>query len=384
MPNNQNKPKTIHQLIADLCPSGVEYKELGEILSIATGKLNANAMTPNGEYPFFTCAEKPYLIDKYAFDTEAILVSGNGSQVGHINYYKGKFNAYQRTYILSKFDKNLQVKYLLHHLKGYLKEYILLNVKEGSIPYITLPMLQTFKIPIPPLPVQQEIVRILDTFTQLTAELTAELIMRKQQYEYYREKLLTFGDDVEVKSLGEVANRAKGTKITAEQMKIINKEKGLVKIFAGGKTFAMVDFKDIPEKDIQKIPSIIVKSRGIIEFEYYEKPFSHKAEFWSYSGKKNLISTKFLFYYLKMNESYFQNIASKMQMPQIALPDTEKFPIPIPSLAEQERIVGILDKFDALVNDISIGIPAEIKLRQQQYEYYRGKLLDFERLIPVI
>ncbi|MDO4224528.1 MAG: restriction endonuclease subunit S, partial [Bergeyella zoohelcum] len=78
----------------------VEWKQLGEVAEIKTGKLNANAAEKDGVYPFFTCNEEPYRINSYAFDMEAILISGNGSQVGHVNYYKGKFNAYQRTYVL--------------------------------------------------------------------------------------------------------------------------------------------------------------------------------------------------------------------------------------------------------------------------------------------
>jgi type I restriction enzyme, S subunit len=237
-----------------------------------------------------------------------------------------------------------------------------------------------FKFPIPPLHVQTEIVRILDTFTALTAELTAELTTRKKQYNYYRDNLLTFKEDeVEWKALGEILHRTKGTKITASKMKEIHKNNAPLKIFAGGKTFALVNFDDIPEKDINREPSIIVKSRGIIEFEYYDKPFSHKNEMWSYHSKDGNINIKYVYYFLKTKELHFQNIGSKMQMPQIATPDTDKFIIPIPSVSIQNRIVEILDKFDALTNSITEGLPREIALRQKQYEYYRNLLLDFPK-----
>ena len=176
-----------------LAGNAVEWKTLGEVAGlITTGRLNANAMEDNGIYPFFTCNETPYKINHYAFDLEAILISGNGSQVGHLNYYNGKFNAYQRTYILGKFKENIQVMYLFYYLNHNLKQYIDKNSKKGSVPYITMPMLENLQIPLPPLAVQAEIVRILDTFTELTAELTAELTLRKKQYAYYREQLLTF------------------------------------------------------------------------------------------------------------------------------------------------------------------------------------------------
>lgn len=178
----------LKDLINILCPNGVEYKPLYSIVSISTGKLNANAMVEDGEYAFFTCDANPFRIDKYAFDGEAILISGNGSQVGHLNYYIGKFNAYQRTYVLMNFVDDIVPKYLYHYLNTYLKGHIDENSKKGSVPYITLPMLQGFNVPIPPVEVQEEIVKILDKFGELEAELEA----RKSQYEYYRNKLLSF------------------------------------------------------------------------------------------------------------------------------------------------------------------------------------------------
>ncbi|WP_373557152.1 restriction endonuclease subunit S [Klebsiella pneumoniae] len=181
--------------------------------------------------------------------------------------------------------------------------------------------------------------------------------------------------------LEKVLKRTKGTKITAGQMKALHKDNAPLKIFAGGKTVAFVDFKDIPEKDINREPSIIVKSRGIIEFEYYDKPFSHKNEMWSYHSDNDAISIKYIYYFLKINEGYFQKIGGKMQMPQIATPDTDKFEVPIPcpdnpekSLAIQAEIVRILDKFTALTAELT----AELTARKKQYNYYRDQLLCFD------
>ncbi len=175
-----------------------EWKTLGEICGlVTTGNLNANSMENNGKYPFFTCNEKPYKINIYAFDIEAILISGNGSQVGHINYYKGKFNAYQRTYILGHFNnENIIVMYLFHYLKYMLKAYIYKNSRKGSVPYITMPMLNAFTIPIPPIEEQERIVKILDKFNTLANSISEglprEIELRQKQYEYYREQLLSF------------------------------------------------------------------------------------------------------------------------------------------------------------------------------------------------
>ena len=236
-------------------------------------------------------------------------------------------------------------------------------------------------IPIPPLRVQARIVEILDKFTQLEVELEA----RKKQYAYYRDQLLNFPQfhspnvNIEWRTLGEVCDRTKGIKITATQMKAMHKSNAPVKIFAGGQTFALVDYNDLPPKDIYFFPSIIVKSRGIIEFEYYDKPFSHKSELWSYHTSSPDVNAKFLYDYLKTREDHFQQLGSVMQMPQISIPATENFPIPLPPLSEQRRIVDILDRFDTLTNSISEGLPKEIALRRKQYEYYRDALLNFPR-----
>ncbi|AWG94698.1 restriction endonuclease subunit S [Actinobacillus pleuropneumoniae] len=183
---------------------------------------------------------------------------------------------------------------------------------------------------------------------------------------------------VEWKSLGEILIRTKGTKITAGQMKELHKENAPVKIFAGGRTVAFVDFNDIPQKDINNEPSIIVKSRGIIEFEYYDKSFSHKNEMWSYHSKNENINIKFVYYFLKQNEPHFQNIGSKMQMPQIATPDTDKYKIPIPPLEIQEKIVKTLDIFTKLEATLEATLEAELSLRVKQYDYYRNELLTFD------
>ena len=145
----------------------------------------------------------------------------------------------------------------------------------------------------------------------------------------FLEKLLN-GAEVEWKPLGDVLVRTKGTKITAGQMKQLHKDGAPLKIFAGGKTFAFVEYEDIPEKDVNREPSIIVKSRGVIEFEYYDKPFSHKNEMWSYHSANENIEIKYLYHFLKLNEPHFEGIGSRMQMPQIATPDTDKFEVPIP------------------------------------------------------
>lgn len=152
-------------------------------------------MKIDGEYPFFTCSDTVSRIDVWAFDCEALLVAGNGN-IGETKHYVGKFNAYQRTYVLHSFSSSIMVRFLYHVLRHGLKAYVKQYSKDGTLPYITLPVLSNYSIPLPPLAEQERIVKILDRFDKLCNDLTsglpAEIAARKKQYEYYRDKLLSF------------------------------------------------------------------------------------------------------------------------------------------------------------------------------------------------
>ena len=137
-----------------------EKIKLGNACDIVTGKLDANAMVENGKYRFYTCAKEYYMIDKYAYDTEALLISGNGAYVGYIHYYNGKFNAYQRTYILHNFKYNVQ--YIKCYLDEYLSEKINLEKKDGNTPYIVLSTLSDMIIKIPSFFEQLKISKIIN------------------------------------------------------------------------------------------------------------------------------------------------------------------------------------------------------------------------------
>jgi len=164
-------------------------KKLGNICKITTGKLNANAMVENGEYTYFTCAKCTYKIDKFAFDTEALLISGNGANVGYIHYYKGKFNAYQRTYVLDAFTSDIIfTKYILDK---YLAIQIGREKNDGNTPYITLPTLTTMKIKLPSLQEQQKIAEVLSNADKEIDLLKNELDEMKEQKKGLMQKLLT-------------------------------------------------------------------------------------------------------------------------------------------------------------------------------------------------
>jgi len=168
-----------------------EWKEvnLEDISEITTGKLDANAMTENGDYKFFTCAKEAYLINKYAFDTEALLVSGNGANVGYVHYYKGKFNAYQRTYVIDKFKQNIiLIKYMLDI---FLKARIHKEKNEGNTPYIRLDTLGKMKIKLPLAIEQKSIVNVLSAADQEISLLEKELEQQKLKKKALMQLLLT-------------------------------------------------------------------------------------------------------------------------------------------------------------------------------------------------
>lgn len=150
-----------------------EEKELGDFCNIKTGKLNANAMKENGKYRFYTCASEVYYIDTYAFDTEALLISGNGANVGYVHYYKGKFNAYQRTYVLDDFSEN--ILYVKAYLDFALKNRIDEEKHSGNVPYIVLNTLAKMIIVVPCLEEQQKIADFLSAYDEAISYAKQEL-----------------------------------------------------------------------------------------------------------------------------------------------------------------------------------------------------------------
>ena len=385
----------IKDLIKRLCPNNIAYVSLDNIVSIETGKLNANAMVENGKYAFFTCDAKPFKIDTYAFDGEAILISGNGSQVGHLNYYIGKFNAYQRTYVLMNFNENIISKYLFHYLNAYLKKHIDENSKKGSIPYITMPMLQKFKVAIPSIEIQKEIVKVLDKFDELVSELQLELEQRKNQYEFWREKifnnddnLMAIGDLLESKGyirgpFGSALVKAdmvsEGIPVYEQQHAIYN-HRDFRYFITLEKAKKLERFSIEPDDLIISCSGTVGKVSVILDND--PKGIINQALL-ILRLNKNLIMPKYMKYYLESPIGYRSITANTNKSAQVNIASRdaiEKIMIPVPSLEEQKRIVDILNTFDALVNDITEGLPAEIKLRRQQYEYYRNKLLSFEEV----
>ena len=363
------------------CP--VEWKELGEVVDVLDSlrrPITKSQRIP-GDIPYYGANGIQDYVKDWIFDGTFILMGEDGSVIKNDNspilhWVVGKIWVNNHAHILGEVAGCALLKYVYY----VLSQTDVSDIVRGTPPKLNQKNLKSIKIPIPPLEIQEKIVQILDKFTDYVTELTSELTSRKKQYSYYRDKLLSFENEVyqvEWKTLNECLKKGKGTKITASQMKLLHKEGAPIRIFAGGKTYADVNYGDISDKDIHTEEAIVVKSRGIIDFEYCTKPFSFKNEFWSYSSDNENINLRYIYHYLVHNKEHFQNIANNMQMPQISSNDTEKFKIPVPSLEIQSRIVQVLDNFDTVCNDLNIGLPKEIELRQKQYEYFRDKLLTF-------
>ena len=273
---------------------------------------------------------------------------------------------------ISGFGDRLNADYLYHYLSSDLvQDYWISKINSGSVSNLNSDIIKSLEIPIPPLAIQAEIVRILDTFTALTAELTAELTDRKKQYNYYRDRLLTFEEgEAEWKTLGEIGAILRGTAITEKEANL-----GDYPVVANGPSHNY--FHDQSNRSGE---TIVIARSGVYAglVSYWDIPIFLTDAF-SIHPDNNALSTKFLYYVLKKDQIKIHNMSKGAGVPHVRAKDFESYKVPVPPLEEQARIVAILDKFDTLTTSIREGLPREIALRQKQYEYYRDLLLTFPK-----
>ncbi|KXJ50280.1 MAG: hypothetical protein AXW17_10455 [Colwellia sp. Phe_37] len=351
-------------------------------------------VVPNGTVKLLTTnTSNKYTSEELAGDKiksgEIIAIPWGGDAI--VQYYKGKYLTSDNRIATSSDPELLSNKYLYYFLLNNLNE--LSSYYRGSgIKHPSMYDVLEMKIPIPcpnnpekSLAIQAEIVRILDAFTAMTAELTAELNMRKKQYNYYRDQLLSFEDgEVEWKALGTIATFSQGIQVDV-QNQFPEKLEDFVRFLR------IVDFvknDEIP-RYVKNPGQRYLKEFGELVMIRYGASAAGKV-FLNHSGAiannmfkinltTDLITTKFLHAYLSL-PSIYSNLNSNggaSTMPAITFGQIGALNIPIPPLEEQSRILAILDKFDALTNSITEGLPREIELRQKQYEYYRDLLLSF-------
>ena len=393
----------LDDLLKQYCPNGVPYKKIKEVYTRIKGTpITAAKMkeieNPDGEIRIFAGGKT--VINALEEDipnanitrVPAVLVQSRG--VIDAVYYDRPFTFKNEMWAYTT-DEQVSVKYLYYVLKNNVEYFRTAASGMGSLPQISLPVTEEFSIPLPPLPVQSEIVRILDNFTELTAELQAELQARKKQYEYY--KILTFNSfDCENIRLGDILlslhtglNPRKFFKLNtddAENYYVTIRE------FKGGqlhfdeKTDRLNDeaLALCNNRSNLEIGDVLFSGTGTIGETYVieEEPYNWNIKEGVYSLKPNpkYVLPKFLKYYLSTQEmkNKYETMSEGGTVKSISMKKMNDMYISLPSLADQMRIVSVLDRFDTLCNGISDGLPAEIEARQKQYEYYRDKLLSFE------
>jgi type I restriction enzyme S subunit len=385
----------LEKLLGDV---DVEWLPLGNLAEIGTGKSNRQDETEDGEYPFYVRSKNILRSNTFQFDEKAIVVPGEGGIGDIFHFVEGKYALHQRAYRVKATSDVLDTKFLYHFMSSKFKQYILMKSVGATSISIRKPMLEGFQIPIPcpdnpkkSLAIQAEIVRILDAFTAMTAELTAELNMRKKQYNYYRDQLLSFEEgDVEWKALGEI-----GHIVTGRTPKSSDKS-------AWGNDVDFVTPSDI-KNGMRNIafPSRRLSAEGAASMSKVLLPSGSllvtcigadmgktvinandcipNQQINAITLTDDSVQVGYLFHVLTaMREALRrQGELGGGTMPLINKSDFSKIVVPIPSHEEQNRIATILDKFDALTNSITEGLPREIELRQKQYEYYRDLLLSF-------
>ena len=309
-----------------------------------------------------------------------IIVAMYGATVGRVGINKIPLTTNQACANIEVNDNIAYYRYVYHYLSSQY-EYIK-SLGAGSQTNINAGIVRRIKIPIPPLYVQEEIARILDKFTTLEAELEAELDCRKRQYEYYRNQFLSFSNDVEWRSLRDVFDfrNGKGHEkeiVPAGEFIVVNSKyissNGLVPKFSNRQLSPV--YKD----DILMVMSDLPNGRALAKCFLVDKDntytLNQRVCGLTIKNSKE-INPKFAFYILSRNK-HLLKYNNGVDQTNLRKDDILKISIPIPPLAEQQRIVSILDKFEALTTSISEGLPKEIELRRKQYEYYRNQLLSF-------
>ena len=407
----------IEQLIKELCPNGEEYNNLGELgvfLGGITGKSKEDFT--NGNSKFITY-KNIYSNPSLKIDVEDKVRIFEGEKQNTLEYGDVLFTGSSETpeecgissvltiktdeelflnsfcFIFRFNNKSLMIPNFSKHLfRSPELRYKIIKTANGVTRFnISKKLMNKIKIPIPPLQVQREIVRILDTFSEYTTELTTELTMRKKQYEYYRDNLFSFDScEYEQRLLGEIGEVRMCKRILKEQTLDIG-DIPFYKIGTFGKEanayISQELFEEYKSKyNYPKIGDVLISASGTIGrtvvFDGKDAYFQDSNIVWI-ENDESIVLNKYLFHFYKIAKWYIAEGGTIQRLYNDNLKKTNIL-VPYPndkekSLTEQQRIVDILDRFDTLCNDISKGLPAEIEARKKQYEYYRDKLLIFKK-----
>ena len=386
----------LEKLIQQYCPDGVEYVRLGDILSVNRGKrLTKTQLSDDGKYYVYH-GSKDTPLGKYSqFNVKGnttIVVNTGG--IGGVKYCNEDFWCSDGSFWIGH-SALLNDKYVYYYLSPK-ENYFASQKRVGGVPTIDRSTVENVEIPVPPLPVQEEIVRILDAFTELQAELQAELQKRLQQYNYYRDNLLSVYSD---------SNTVRILELQQCVSPDCSMSYGVVQPgedFIGGiPVVRPVDLSGriIHNKGIKTVKPILLKAYSRTELKGVELLVCVRGTTGvvAFAGEdlkggnvtRGIVPLRFnplvnsnYMYHLFNSRFVKKQIENKTQgaaLQQINVGDLKKISIPVPPLEEQNRIVAILDRFDTLTNDLTSGLPAEMEKRRQQYEFYRDKLLTFKR-----
>ena len=384
----------LDDLIAEYCPDGVEYKRLELCCNILDNKRKpvTKAAREAGEYPYYGANGIQDYVSDYIFDGTYVLVGEDGSVVtpnGNpvVNWAQGKIWVNNHAHIIEEKEGTL-LRYLFHYLQ-------IINVApliHGNIPKLTGGDFRALSIPVPPLPVQREIVRILDNFTErvkvLQEQLTAELTARKKQYEYYKEAILTLSA-YPYYSLNELCDivdyRGKTPKKADSGAFLVtakNIRQGYIDYEKSKEYISEKDYADVMHRGVPKIGDVLITTEAPCGYvaQVDREHIALAQRVIKYRPKSNNLDSTFLKHVLlgKEFQDKLNAAATGGTVKGIKGSKLHQLTIPLPPLDLQKQIVDVLDKFDSLCTNISLGLPAEIEARQKQYEYYRDKLLTFK------
>ena len=403
----------LNRLIAELCPDGVEYRRLGDVCIKFIVPMRDRPKMFDGNIPWCRIEdiEGHYLNTSLSehFVSEKVIKEMNlkifptGTVVCSCSASLGTYAINtqplitNQTFIGIVCGKALLNRFLLYLMETKTQELTSIS-NSGTIPYISRKKFEDLIIPLPPLPIQEEIVRILDKFTELETELETELDLRKKQYEYYRDTLLDFSNKSQYPSvrwmkLGEIGTLVRGSSL--QKKDFTDKGVGCIhygQIYTYYRTFTSIT-KSFVSLELAKTLKKVNKNDLIITNTSENVEDVCKTVAWLGDHEivtgghatifKHNENPKYLAYYTQtpmfFNEK--KKIAFGTKVTEVSVANLAKIKIPIPPLSEQKRIVNILDRFDKLTNDISVGLPAEIAARHKQYEHYRDSLLSFKEKV---
>lgn len=390
----------LKELINKLCPNGVEYKKLEDCCNILDNERKpvTKSARIKGEYPYYGANGIQDYVSDYIFDGTFVLVGEDGSVINKngnpvVTWAEGKIWVNNHAHVIKE-KENVLLRYLYHYIQT-INVSVLIH---GNIPKLNQGDFRNLRIAVPPLKVQCEIVHILDDFTLLSAELSAELEARQKQYEYYMDKIFNNATQTKMVKLSDVlvslktglnprkffqlnTPDANGYYVTVRELGDRN-----VRYWESKDRINQIGLSRINERSNLEINDVLFSGTGTIGrvsiIEKKPEDWNVKEGVYILKPKIDLINPVFLMYLMKSN--YMRNIYSNYivgsPVSSVPMKDLKNVEFDLPSIEEQEKIVRILDRFDQLCTDISEGLPAEIEARQKQYEYYRDKLLTFKEL----